>query len=94
MVSGGWCNSVALPIVLLLALCEQDAMSAVERCAERSLSYLLVYTVPWTVLFFVLGLPLLQASSSRPVPPQNRVSACAARTLNTTGQSRVTLSLQ
>ena len=42
----------------------------------------------------ILGFIHMEFSDPRPVRPRSLVSACAARTLNATGQSRVTLSLQ
>jgi hypothetical protein len=60
IVSGTWGNSAALPLVLLNALCKQPILADVDDCDDRSMAYIMVYTIPWSVCFFLLAMPVLK----------------------------------
>lgn len=68
VVSGMFGNSAALPLVLLTALCRQPILSDVDDCDNRSLAYVMVYTIPWSVMFFVVAMPWLKKVADPPPP--------------------------
>jgi predicted permease len=66
VVGGAWGNSAALPLVLLSALCQQPILSDVEDCDDLSLAYIMMYTIPWSVTWFVVAMPILGVVASTP----------------------------
>jgi hypothetical protein len=72
VVSGMFANSAALPLVLLSALCRQPILSDVEDCDDRSLAYIMVYTIPWSVCFFVVAMPWLKKVAAPPPEGEDR----------------------
>lgn len=67
VVSGMFGNSAALPLVLLSALCRQPILADIDDCDDRSLAYIMVYTIPWSIIFFVVAMPWLKNVAN---PPQ------------------------
>ena len=51
-------NSAALPMVIFDTLCDLPLFAGVERCLARSYGYIMLYTVLWSFLWFLLGDPL------------------------------------
>ena len=65
-------DDASVLVVLLSALCRQPILSDVEDCDDRSLAYIMVYTIPWSVCFFVVAMPWLKKVAAPPPDCEDR----------------------
>jgi predicted permease len=72
VVSGTFGNAAALPLVLLSALCRQPILADIDNCDNRSLAYIMVYTIPWSITFFIVAMPWLRNVAK---PPETNAGA-------------------
>eukprot|EP00929_Paragymnodinium_shiwhaense_P119372 TRINITY_DN91264_c0_g1_i1.p1 TRINITY_DN91264_c0_g1~~TRINITY_DN91264_c0_g1_i1.p1 ORF type:complete len:445 (-),score=71.92 TRINITY_DN91264_c0_g1_i1:130-1464(-) len=64
VVGCGFCNSAAVPLLLLEPLCQQPALRHIEDCVRKSNGCVMLYTMIWTMLFFCIGVPMLETAGA------------------------------
>jgi len=63
IVACGFSNSVGLPIMLLVALCEQPVLAELENCKISAEGCIMLYSIMWNMAFFSVGVPMLEGPS-------------------------------
>eukprot|EP00930_Biecheleria_cincta_P018072 TRINITY_DN14195_c0_g1_i1.p1 TRINITY_DN14195_c0_g1~~TRINITY_DN14195_c0_g1_i1.p1 ORF type:complete len:406 (-),score=49.20 TRINITY_DN14195_c0_g1_i1:712-1929(-) len=65
IVACGFCNSVAVPMMLLGTLCEQPALSGIEKCDTSVYGMIMLYNVVWNLCFFAIAVPMLEGTPAQ-----------------------------